>query len=87
MPDSVREIGEWAFYGCGELKSIKIPDDVQKIASMTFAECKGLTINIPASVTDIDSDAFENAVDLTVITPEGSFARKFFNKTDTVKII
>ena len=58
IPDSVTEIGEFAFRGC-KLTEINIPDSVTKIGRCAFDACYKLTsINIPDSVTEIGDHAF-----------------------------
>ena len=61
-------IGENAFYSCGNLTEIAIPDGVTHIAYGAFMSC-GLTgeLVIPASVTVIESYAFYDA-DITSIS-------------------
>ena len=43
IPDSVRSIGERAFYKCTGLKSITIPDSVESIGVIAFSDCSNLT--------------------------------------------
>jgi hypothetical protein len=68
IPDSVTEIGCYAFDGCIGLTSINIPDSVTKIGYHAFDGCIGLTsINIPDSVTEICSWAFSECRNLTSV--------------------
>lgn len=46
--ENVKTIPAYAFYGCGGIKSITIPDSVTSIDRGTFYGCSGLTsITIP----------------------------------------
>jgi hypothetical protein len=59
MPDSVTNIGDYAFYDCSGLTSVTIPDSVTSIGIGAFYGCSGLTsVTIPDGVTSIGSDAF-----------------------------
>ena len=63
------KIDDYAFYNCGSLKSITIPDTVTSIGWYAFNGCSGLTsITIPDSVTIIDSDAFYRCMGLKRVT-------------------
>ena len=42
IPDSVTEIGEYAFQWCTSLPSIMIPDSVTKISGYAFKGCTSL---------------------------------------------
>ena len=71
IPNSVTEIGYYAFSGCCGLTSIDIPNSVTAIAEGAFDGCTGLTsIVIPNSVTEIGGWAFNDCTRLTsVIIP------------------
>ena len=59
IPNSVTNIGDFAFCGCSKLKSINIPENVTSIGSYAFNACSSLTsITIPSCVTSIGSGAF-----------------------------
>lgn len=59
IPNSVTEIGNYAFFSRFELKSIVIPNSVTKISDYAFAHCNELTsIVIPDSVIEIGDNAF-----------------------------
>ncbi len=58
VPDSVEIIGEDCFSMCWNLKSIKLHNGLKKIGETAFFYCPIKTINIPSTVTQIDSDAF-----------------------------
>ena len=57
--EGVKVIGDKAFWCCGSLISINIPNSVSTIGNEAFWGCKSLTsINIPNSVTTIGNEAF-----------------------------
>ena len=68
VPDSVTNIGDYAFYYCTSLTSIVIPDSVTSIGSYAFRNCTSLTsVTIPDSVTSIGNYAFYNCTALEEI--------------------
>ena len=59
IPDSVTNIGDYAFAFCRTLTDIVIPDSVTSIGNWAFWNCRSLTdIVIPDSVTSIGDNAF-----------------------------
>ena len=40
IPDGVKSIGKYAFWGCSELTSVTIPDSVKSIGEFAFQDCK-----------------------------------------------
>ena len=55
----VTVIGSQAFYGCNDLKTVVLPEGLQKIEYCAFENCTELeSINIPDSVTEIGDEAF-----------------------------
>ena len=69
IPNSVTEIGWYAFSGCTGLTSVTIPNSVTKIGSEAFRGCSGLTsVTIPNSVTEIGWYAFSGCSGLTSVT-------------------
>ncbi len=69
IPDSVTNIGAWAFKGCNSLTSITIPDSVTSIRESTFKYCNSLiSVSIGDSVTSIGVDAFYDCGSLTTIS-------------------
>lgn len=66
---SISSIGVDAFYGCTQLRSIKIPSGITKIDDYTFEGCTSLTsVEIPSSVTRIGREAFYGCSSLATIT-------------------
>lgn len=59
IPNSVTEIGEYAFRSCSGLYSVIIPNSVTKIGANAFRSCSVLqSVFIPTSVTEIGYGAF-----------------------------
>ena len=49
-----------AFYSCTSLKSVEIPNTVERIGSLSFSGCAGVSdITIPSRVNNIESLAFQ----------------------------
>ncbi len=67
IPDdgSVKTIDEYAFSGRKELKSISIPDSINRIERATFNDCTGLkTVKLSNNLKTISSSAFKNCESL-----------------------
>ena len=61
LPDSVKTVGEWAFYQCEGFTGLKLPAGLTKIEKLSFAFMAGLKteVAIPEGVTEIGEGAFE----------------------------
>ena len=72
IPNSVKSIGHYAFWGCASLKSITIPVGVVCIGCGAFGNCSSLTrIEIPNGVNGINSFTFNGCGSLeSVIIPD-----------------
>lgn len=69
IPDSVCEIGAYAFAHCTNLTSITIPSNVTCLRDGTFSGCRSLkNITIPDSVTDINYLCFDGSCPITTAT-------------------
>lgn len=79
----VTSIGDEAFYWCGSIESITLPNSVTAIGNSAFQQCYSLaSINIPDNVTSIGNLAFEDCRELTeIIVPNsvGSIGYRAFN--------
>ena len=73
IKEGVKIICERAFFCCGSLSSLVIPDSVTSIGGSTFSGCSSLSnIVIPDGVTSIENSAFENCSALTsIVIPDG----------------
>ncbi len=59
LPDTVEQIGDYAFYECGELHSVQLQDGLLCIGRSAFAKCTSLQeIIIPDTVTKVGDEAF-----------------------------
>ncbi len=69
MPESVKNIYKYSFWGNERIDSVSISPYVQNISAYAFSNCKNLKfVNIPYSVTTIDAKAFENCISLADIS-------------------
>lgn len=68
IPDSVTEIGKYAFSGCSSLKTLTIGKGLEVIGESAFRNCNALTsVTLPDSVKQIDNYAFELCEALTTV--------------------
>ena len=68
MPNSITEIGAYAFYGCRYLKGATIPDGVKEIKVGTFMNCPEMTtLTISRSVEYIADGAFSDCNTLQTV--------------------
>ena len=72
IPDTVTEIGEYAFYEWKNLENVTMSSNITSIGNSAFSGCNNLTnITIPESVTSIGNSAFSGCNNLTnIIIPE-----------------
>ena len=75
MPNSVRQIEAYAFWGNDKLQQVALSNNLEEISSYAFSNCKNLsTISIPYSVKNIDAKAFENCISLGMVEIPSSVA-------------
>lgn len=70
IPDSVEDIGEYAFYGNQYLSFVKLSKNISKIEPYTFLDCGLESITIPEGVTEIGEGAFRQNHLTSVKLPE-----------------
>ena len=69
IPDTVTEIGSYAFHNFRKVKKINIPNSVTRIGLGAFLWCESLeSVTIPNSVTSIGEYAFNSCKSLAIIT-------------------
>lgn len=71
IPDSITEIGSWAFNKCNKAETIILSKNLKTIGENAFQYCDAVKeINIPASVTEIGDLAFTMCENLERINVE-----------------
>ena len=71
IKSETKTIADSAFFACGDLPNITIPDTVVSIGKHAFEKCNSLkSITIPKSVTSIGDEAFYSCFDLASINVE-----------------
>ena len=94
IPDTVTEIGAWAFGNCENMDTLILGSGLEYIGMCAFNGCSSLTeVTIPASVTTIGNAAFLDCTVLRSITVEeentafsSDKAGVLFNKDKTTLI-
>ncbi len=65
LPDTVKTIGEDAFYDCKKMTSINLPPSLETLEGYAFASCVSLkNITIPSKLTALGEDPFFNCTSL-----------------------
>ena len=73
ISQGVESIENYAFWGCGNLTNIIIPDSVTDIGISAFEDCTSLTsITIPSRVTGIGIEVFNGCISLTSINVDSN---------------
>ena len=73
IPDSVRAIGNFAFYNCKDLQTVDLPAGLQSIGEGAFSGCSSLQISsLPEGLESIGSRAFMNCTSITSLTVPNS---------------
>ena len=65
----ITSIGDYAFYGMSQLKTINLPDDITSIGKLAFGFCMSLqNVSIKNNIDTVGESAFEGCLSLTSIT-------------------
>ncbi|MBO7090070.1 MAG: leucine-rich repeat domain-containing protein [Lentisphaeria bacterium] len=71
-PDTTHIRGR-AFFGCGDLTDVRLPDGLKVIGERAFSGCTGLKeLVLPDSLTSVAREAFEGCTGLKSVTIPGS---------------
>ncbi len=66
-----KEIGRYAFYGCGSITSVILPGGLEKVGAYAFGGCKELRLIIyPDSVALTEQNAFDGCGKLSLYIPD-----------------
>lgn len=69
LPDTVKTVGEGAFYSCKKLKSATLPNTLNTLEYRVFRDCTALqSVTSPALCTTIGAQAFRGCSALTSFT-------------------
>lgn len=83
IPDTVTEIGDFAFFKCSALTAVEIPESVERIGYEAFDFCTQLaSMTIPAKVSEIGDYAFYGCAALSAINVAEE--NQYFTSTDGV---
>ena len=70
--NSVKNIGNYAFYDCGSIKNIELSNTIERIGALAFSGCKSLSeIFLPETIISIGRNAFEGCDGLIYNKYEG----------------
>lgn len=73
VPDGVKALGPFQFYGCEELKSVTIPNSVESLGWSCFCDCKKLqTVTMGTGMKLITDHSFARCSQLRSITCKSS---------------
>lgn len=71
IPSSVQHIQEWAFWGCGNLKTVLLEAGLQTIGESAFAQTFLQQIRLPETLYYLGEGAFEDTLLETLSVPGG----------------
>ena len=79
LPDSVTEVGEYAFSECESLASLELSEGLTEISAHAFDGCTALTsVDLPDGITSIGDYAFQRTritgIDISNVTSIGEYA-------------
>ena len=89
IPDTVKTIGEYAFWGTRNLKSVKIPKSVTTIEEAAFGISGITSVSLPDTLTSLGEYAFTGAKLKSVTIPGSVKMIRFaaFNECDELESV
>ena len=71
LPKSLKKLGQNAFANCRSLTTLKLPDGLETIGKKALAGTHLTKLEIPAKVTKLEAETFQNCKSLTEVTFAG----------------
>ena len=69
IPQPVKEIGEFGFYGANMLTTVTVAEGIEEIPEYAFLNCSALNkVNLPSTLKAIRKGAFGGCTNLTALT-------------------
>lgn len=84
IPDTVINIGDSAFYGCG-ISQINLPEGLENIEKRAFAECNLKAVTVPKTVLKTGEGSFSGCREITIydsIEPDAKPYTEHFDDID-----
>ena len=79
LNEGLKAIDEYAFQYCEKLSSVKLPSTLETIGESAFDGCGIYFVDVPASVTKIDSNAFSDSnVEAIIINNKDTNLSSYF---------
>lgn len=69
IPQSIKEINVHAFWGCANLTTVEMHDDISKIGGGAFSDTGIQNIKLPANLETIEERLFQNSMIKTIDIP------------------
>lgn len=76
LPADTTQIEAEAFRG-DAIEEIRLPEGIERIESLAFADSGAQYVNLPATLSYIAPDAFDGCPDLAASAPSGSYAAQW----------
>ena len=78
LPNTVTQIGQWAFQDCTNITEFVVPEGVTSLVNVVLQRCTSLTtVTIPTTLTIIDSNIFLGSNALTTIKYVGEATENY----------